>query len=286
MPAHFTQVLCCALLLFLFGSCSKEELVIVPDNDAPLVNHVPSIKIESYINRIFIDLLGREPVDEEMSRELNALKVAQLSTEARMALIVKLQTNTDFVIGDTSYQRAYFQNLYDLAKIRCLEGVSDAKIEEVGGADDQEERTQAVLATRIDLQNGTIQMHEAFARMIDNAVYDVINMNSFNFVNASFDNLLLRFPTQAEFTAGFDMVDRQQTATLFGQTGQDKTSYIQILTQSREMFEGLLIWSYQKLLSRRPSSLETSLLLDDFFQHKDLQLIQREIMIGDEYANF
>ena len=252
MYPYYLRILCCILLFCL--SCSQEELITISDNEAPLVNHVPSIKIESYINRVFIDLLGREPTDEEMNRELTKLKQAQLSKAARMTLIIQLQTGTQFIVGDTSYQRAYYQNLYDLAKIRCIEGVSDAKIAELSSSDEDELRTQAVLITRMDLQNGTIQMHEAFARMIDNPVYDIINMNSFNFVNASFDNLLWRFPTQAEFSAGFKMVEHQQGATLFGENGQDKTTYIQILTESREMFEGLLIWTYQQLLSRRPSS--------------------------------
>jgi len=284
MHPFFLRIVVFASIVFLI-SCTKQELVVVPDNDAPLVNNVPRIKIESYVNRVFIDLLGREPLDEEMTLEVNTLKDARLSEIVRINLITKLQTGTDFIVGDTSYQRAYYQNLYNLAKIRCLEGASDRKLREFSLGDDVE-RVNAVLATRIDLQEENIQLHQAFARMVNNPVYDIINMNSFNFVNATFDNLLWRFPTNAEFDAGFDMVEDQRTATLFGQTGQDKVSYIQIITESKEMFEGLLIWSYQQLLSRRPSSEETSFLLDDFFQHRDIRLLQRQIMIGDEYANF
>ncbi|MEM8907277.1 MAG: hypothetical protein AAGD05_05470 [Bacteroidota bacterium] len=275
-----------SIILLGLTACTKKELITVPDNEAPLVNHVPRIKIERYVNRVFIDLLGREPIIEEMEAEVAALKAAQLSKEARTTLVVKLQTATHFVVGDTSYQRAYYQNLYNLAKIRCLEGASDAKIGEFGGPGDLGASARAVLATRNDLQQGTIQMHEAFARMIDNPVYDLINMNSFNFVNATFDNLLWRFPTSSEFNAGFNMVEHQRQKRLFGQSGRNKTDYIQILTESREMFGGLLIWSFQKLLSRRPTSLESDQMLDDFFQHQDIRLVQRQIMIGDEYANF
>jgi len=190
MHPFFLRIVVFASIVFLI-SCTKQELVVVPDNDAPLVNNVPRIKIESYVNRVFIDLLGREPLDEEMTLEVNTLKDARLSEIVRINLITKLQTGTDFIVGDTSYQRAYYQNLYNLAKIRCLEGASDRKLREFSLGDDVE-RVNAVLATRIDLQEENIQLHQAFARMVNNPVYDIINMNSFNFVNATFDNLLWR----------------------------------------------------------------------------------------------
>ena len=52
------------------------------------------------------------------------------------------------------------------------------------------------------------------------------------------------------------------------------------------MFEGILIWAYQQLLSRRPTTAETFLLLEDFYTHRDIKLIQQHIMSSDEYANF
>ena len=274
-------------LIILFSACTKKELVVVPDNEAPLVNQVPRIKIESFVNRTFIDLIGREPVGNEMENEVNALRIAELSTESRKALIIKLQTGTDFIVGDTSYQRAYYQHLYDLAKIRCLEGVADSRVPEFfGSSDEDDQRLESILTTRIDLQEGRIQLAEAFARMVHNKIYDVINMNTFNFVNATFDNLFWRFPSNAEFNAGFKMIEDETSQNILGQSGQNKEDYVRILTESREMFEGLIIWSYQQLLSRRPSSVETSTLLDDFTTHKDIRLIQQFIMVSDEYANF
>lgn len=275
------------LTILFFSACTKKELVIVPDNDAPLVNQVPRIKIESFVNRTFIDLIGREPVGNEMENEVNALRAAELSKESRETLIIKLQTGTDFIEGDTSYQRAYYQHLYDLAKIRCLEGVADSRVSEFFvGSDEEDARLVAILTTRLDLQEGRIQLAEAFARMVHNKIYDFINMNSFNFVNATFDNLFWRFPSNAEFSAGFKMVEDETPQNILGQSGQSKEDYVRILTESREMFEGLILWSYQQLLSRRPSSAETSTLLDDFTTHQDIRLIQRFIMVSDEYANF
>lgn len=275
--------------LFLFVSNCKKETILVSDNDAPTINNVPAIKIENYINRVFIDLLGREPLDSEMAAELNTLKNENLSKEAREALFTKLQSGTDFITGDTSYTHAYHQYLYNLAKIRCLEGASDAAIKErINGANDPAEilKLQKVLSSRADFLAGDIQYHDMFARMIYNDLYDQINMNSFNFVNATFDNLLWRFPTNAEFNEGYTMVEFNNSGSLFGQIGQNKQDYVQIITSSAEMFEGLIIFAFQQLVSRRPTTEETASLLADFIENKDFKIIQRQIMATDEYANF
>lgn len=280
-----------SLFLFLpcfFAGCSKET-IIISDNNPPIINNIPAIRIESYVNRVFIDLLGREPLDAELVNEVTALREADLAQTARINLISKLQNNTDFIEGDTSYQRAYYQQFYALAKARCLEGASDQEIDEViGGLNDplEEQKLAAVKNSRVELQNGVISIEEMFGRMINNAIYDDINMNAFNFVRASFDNLLLRYPTNFEFQSGFNMVENGFTEILFGETGSNREEYTDILIQSREMFEGLIIWTYQQLLARNPTTVETIALLEGFYTDKDLKFVQQTVMITDEYAGF
>ena len=283
-----TNYICGIVILLIAISCQKET-VHVPDNDAPIINNVPAIKIENYINRIFIDLIGREPFDSEMANELQKLKEGNLSKESREILIEKLQTNTGFIEGDTSYAQAYHQHLYNLAKIRCIEGASDAQITEfINGSSDPAAivRLQLVLSSRKDLQDGLITYNEVLGRMVYNLIYDEINMNTFNFVNATFDNLLWRFPTNAEFQEGYEMVEYNNSATIFGQIGQNKTDYTNIISNSREIYEGMIIWVFQQILARPPSTEETAALLEDFINHKDIKTIQRQIMVTDEYANF
>lgn len=277
------------MLCLLFSSCWKEDTVTISDNQPPIVNNVPAIKIENYVNRIFIDLLGREPLNTEMATEVAALRAADLSTEARKALIRKLQTSTDFVEGDTSYQRAYYQYLYDLAKIRTIEGASEAEINQfLSTAELMEDslRLLKVFASRSEMQNGEITIEQMFGRMIYNKVYDEINMNTTNFVNASFDNLLWRYPTQTEFQAGFNMVEFNVPESIFGQTGTNRQDYVNIFINSREMFEGLIIWVYQQTLQRRPTTEETFVLLEDFYNNRDIREVQKVVMVTDEYANF
>ncbi len=276
------------IVLLSFLSC-KKETVLIDDNNPPIVNNIPIVKIENYVNRIFIDLLGREPLDSELEAETLALRNANLVRDARQVLIEKLQTSTDFIEGDTSYLHAYHQHLYSLAKGRCLEGASDPDINDaIGGSTDEEviEKLNLVKKSKSDFQTGLISIEEVFGRMINNAVYDDINMNTFNFVRASFDNLLWRFPTNFEFQAGFNMVDAETEEILFGQTGTNREDYTEILINSREMFEGLVIWAYRQLLAREPDTAETVALLDDFYADKDFKKIQLTIMVTDEYAGF
>jgi len=283
---HFILLI---IISFLFYSCWKEETVTIPDNQPPIINNVPAIKIENYVNRIFIDLLGREPLNPEMAAEVAALREADLSTEARETLIVKLQSDTDFIEGDTSYQQAYYQHLYDLAKIRTLEGASEAEIGSFfAGIELVEDsiRLLKIYSSRSELQSGAISIEDMFGRMIYNLVYDEINMNTTNFVNASFDNLLWRFPTQTEFQAGFNMVEFDVPETFLGETGTNRQDYVDIFINSREMFEGLIIWVYQQTLQRRPTTEETFVLLEDFYTKRDIREVQKVVMMTDEYANF
>jgi hypothetical protein len=294
------------LIVLIGTSGCKKDPDLIPDNDAPYYSEFSDLLIENYINRVYIDQIGREPFDSEMNSERQTLKAADLSFEAREAMILNLQTNTDFIPGDGSYKQAYYNRLYEQGKARFMEAASNAEIGAVMGPIasglvndslngnwegiymrlEQIEKLQAVLDSEEAYMNGEIEIKDVCAAMINNAVYDEINMNTFNFVNASFDNLFFRFPTEQEFFAGFNMIEYNQPANVLGQTGQNKDEYVEILVNSREFYEGLIVWSYQILLAREPSTAETNALMIDLYADHDLQKLQRAIMITDEYAHF
>jgi hypothetical protein len=291
--------------ILLIAGCSKDP-ELVPDNNAPYYSEVSELLIENYINRVYIDQIGREPFDTEMNSEVQTLKAADLSFEARDAMILKLQTSTEFIPGDGSYKQAYYNRLYEQGKARFLEAASNAEIGQVmgpiaGGIINDSlngnweglyvryellEKLQAVLDSEEKYMNGEMEIKDVCAAMVNNAVYDEINMNTFNFVNASFDNLFFRFPTEQEFYAGFNMIEYNQPANILGVPGQNKDEYVDILVNSREFYEGLIVWSYQTLLVREPSTAETNALMIDLYTDHDLQKVQRAIMITDEYAHF
>lgn len=292
------------LCLLLATACKKEEVVMRPDNQAPDYDAVPTVVVQNYVNRLFIDLLGREPVDAEMNAEVSALESANLSTDARTALVNKLMTSTAFVEGDSSYQHAYAQRTYEAFKARFLEGVSDEVIDgfidnaaqaaledslsgNASGASENNSALQRLLRlknARIHYREGSITAIEMAKRMMFNDVYDEINMNSFNFINASFDNLLFRFPTDAEFDASYAMVDASSAAILFGQSAQNKGGYLDILVNSAEGHEGLVRMFFRSYLGREPSTYEAYQLTTAFAADNDMRRMQRTILIGDEYA--
>jgi len=287
-------------------SCTTEELVVIDGNTPYSTFNISDIKIENYVNRLYIDIIGREPLDDELVQEVNRLKAGGLKRETRDSIIYKLMTDTTYRENEFSYKAAFVQNLYNQAKVRCLEGAADSEIElrisilKFGALQDSLEgnwdgyyakqneirRNQATLDSRQSLYDGLIEYHQMYAFMIDNTIYDIINMNTFNFVRATFDELLWRLPTTQEFDNGFNMIEFNQTTEFFGSLGSDKNDYIRILIESSEMHEGMVIWCYQVLLSRPPTAAEVVTLLPEYIETKDINLVFAQILVTDEYANF
>ena len=286
-------------------SCS-EELVVTDGNDPYSTFNISDLKIENYVNRLYIDIIGREPLDVELEATVKRLKAGSLKREVRDSIIYSLMTDTTYRENEFSYKAAFVQNLYNIAKVRCLEGASDADFELrigilknaalidslLGNLDGYYlaqyliKLDEAVLESRQALYDGVIRYHEMYGLMINNSVYDLINMNTFNFVRATFDQLLWRLPTTEEFDRSFNMIEYNQTGTLFGSVGSDKKDYIQILIGSNEMLEGMVIWSFQTLLSRVPTADEMVTLLPVYIQTHDINWVIAQILVTDEYANF
>jgi len=286
-------------------SCST-ELEVIDGNNPYSTFNISDLKIENYVNRLYIDILGREPLDTEAVATVQRLKAGSLKRELRDSIIFSLMTDTIYRENEFSYKAAFVQNLYNLAKVRCLEGASDADVELVIGVlknsalidslngnwdgyytkQFEIKRNEAVLESRQALYDGLILYHQMYGIMINNGVYDKINMNTFNFVRSTFDELLWRLPTQEEFDHSFNMIEYNQTETLFGGSGSDKNEYIVLLTGSHEMLEGMVIWAFQTFLSRTPSADEIVTLLPVYIQTNDIHWVIAQILVTDEYANF
>lgn len=286
-------------------TCTKET-VVIDGKDPYSTFNISDIKIENYVNRLFIDIIGREPLDDELETEVQRLKDGGLKREVRDSIIYMLMTDTTYRENEFSYKAAYAQNLYNLAKVRCLEGASDgdiqlqigilnfsAHIDSIEGNWDSYyekqndiRRYEATLESLQNLYDGLIEYHQMYAFMIDNGIYDLINMNTFNFVRATFDQLLWRLPTEQEFDHSFNMIEYNQTEEMFGALGSDKNDYIRLLTDSNEMLEGMIIWAYQVYLSRPPTPEEVVTILPEYIATKDMNWVIAQILVTDEYANF
>ena len=87
------------LIIVLSISSCKKDADIISNNDAPYYGEIPTILLENYVNRIYIDLIGREPLDGEMQNDVQFLRDADVTIESRDALLYKLQFDTTFVEG-------------------------------------------------------------------------------------------------------------------------------------------------------------------------------------------
>jgi hypothetical protein len=298
----FLPIIFCAVLLF---AC-QGELVIVPDNTSPDYSEVPTLKIKNYVNRLCIDLLGREPVEAEMDAWVEELKAEDLQAASRLTLVRRMMEDTSFVQGDGSYKEAYYNRMYDQMKVRFLEGAGediigqrralkafDAKRDSLNGnwagyqiAVLEMEKLDNVTNSRVNYREGRISIFDMASYMVFNSVYDEINMNSINFIRATFNDLLLRFHTQDEFDRAFQIVEHSQPQILFGKSAGNKLEYVDLLISTLECHEGMIRWAYQALLAREPSAEEVSSLITHFFQDKNFQRIQQSILVSDEYARF
>ena len=290
--------------LFIF-SC-KKDAEIISNNDAPYYAEIPTILLENYVNRMYIDLLGREPLDIEMKNDVQYLRDSDVSLESRDSLLYKLQFDTTYIEGDSSYKFAYFHRMYEMIKVRLIEGASNAYISQDlnnwwnGYVNDslnndllsankkllEYEILYNVLESELEYYNNVIEINEMHRRMIYNSVYDQINMNTFNFINAAFDNLLFRYPTQYEFDEVYVMIQDNTSQIVLGSSGNNKEAFTHIICNTREFYEGVITWSYGTLLARNPTSEETDLLMSTFYYDHDFQWLQRQIMKSDEYAHF
>jgi len=293
-----------ASLLLVFAAWKPEEIVF-PDNPVPPYDEISTILVQNYVNRMYIDLIGREPTDLEMERDVALMEADSLSMEIRLTVMNELMTGTDSLDG-TTYRTLYHEKLYTDLKARFLEGASDAILNEryglargmaitdslngnwEGYAINQAnaERLLAVLECPVALELQEIEVRDACARMMWNDVYDQINMNSFNFVNASFDDLYQRFPTQAEFDVSYNIIEYNQPNLIFGFSANDKPSYIEALVWNPEWNEGMVRWQFRSFLARDPSDAEVLEAVDEFDLNNLTADIQRYILQSDEYAGF
>ena len=143
-----------------------------------------------------------------------------------------------------------------------------------------------ILKSEKQYRNGSISIIELHRRMIYNSIYDNINMNTFNYINAVFDNLLFRFPTNYEFNECMLMIDDNSTQILMGLSGNCKLDVTTIICNSDEFYEGLVNWSYITFLGREANSTERDKLMNDLIINSDYQKIQRSIMSSDESVSY
>lgn len=301
-----SKTICLITLIVILASCSKDKNVVFKDNTPIDPTGVPTIVVENYINRMFIDLLGRAPTDIELQQYTNQLKDNDLSEASRIEILKKLQSDSVELHNDGTYRDIYYLNFYNSIKAKCIEGAADGELNRIIGNASFSlkrarllgdsvavhrdsttiRRTSKLLEAKDDYKNGYIDIRDYFMFALNNPVYDIVNMNSFNFINAAYDDLFSRFPTDYEFQQSYEIIEYNRAGFIFGASATNKNEYCRVLTNSNEFTEGVIRWQYVLMLSRDPSTAELADFMSTFHDSKDVQWVQRQIMKTDEYANF
>lgn len=294
------------LYVIVFQSCAKEELIVRADNNAPKYTGVPTLIVENYVNRLFIDLLGREATIKERSEFVFRLKCGKLQLSTRDSLVKMLQMDTTYHLGDSSYRKAYSTRIYNISKARFLEGAADMDIAQQSGnlsfaikvfqlngdsinmfaAIDQKKYYDRILKSNYWFSQNRMTYNQICEYMLNNGIYDMINMGSFNFVNACFDDILNRNPSQDEFNRSFQIIEKNIPQDIFNRVVSNKNEFCEALTQYFGFYESEIRWWYFQFLRKEITSANLYPILKDYLTDKSIENAQRKMLITDEYAQF
>ena len=287
---RFNLLLLALLTVLALASCGKDqEIVPIEGNVAPPDYTIPTITKESYVNRVYISLLGRKPNDLEFQNGLNQLDQDNMSLANREAFLDDVMDNYD-----------YHYNLFDVGRVNYLNGadttemkdfifvynllLQDPQYQPIWPIIQEEiDRMELVLEIPDDLASGAIALPEAHRRLVENNIYDEINMGTLNFVQSCFENFLFRYPTTSELDNGILMVDGF-SATVFLQPGRNKDDFLTIFFSSTDYYEGQVRDVYQRFLFRDPDSVEMDELTQQYLSTGDYKALLKSVLSSDDYA--
>ena len=124
------------------------------------------------------------------------------------------------------------------------------------------------------------------SHLMNNGIYDIINMGTFNFVNAAYDDVLGRWPNQSEFDSAYAIVDKNEPKVVFNRVAQNKSEFINALVDSDAFFDAQVRWWYFQYVR---DEIEPTYLYSLLMQYKkdgNLEQVQRNILTLDKYAQF
>lgn len=277
-----------SVIFVFFTSCKKEEIVLIDNNIAQPDNTVENVTVENYVNKLHIALLGRKPTEVEFDASLVILKDDDLSLNSRINVIQSIHDQVQYYDNEFAIMRSNFLNNADSAEfaeakwvIEFAKSATSNQIE-IDFWNAELLRIEPLISLESDLSLKTKSIKEAHEVVVNNMVYDEINMGTENFVVSLFQNFLLRYPTQAELDGGKNMVDGKSDA-LFTLIGNNKNELLSIFFNNNEYYEGQVRANYLRFLYREPSADEISLLVTQYKSTGNYKEIQSYILSTDEY---
>jgi hypothetical protein len=280
--------------------CTDREIVyqdehiieVIDDNDPPLYSGVTTVELHNYINKIYIDIMGREPLEPELLYAENLLRDNNFSENAIKQLLNVLMNTDDYYDRFNDIYLGSMLNSTDSTAIANKLELLNTQLEFSTDILEQLyfqnaiDRLEELLDAKPGYQNEVIDLGEYISRILNNVIYDEINMGTENFVLSCFENLFKRLPTESELQSGKNMVDGQP-AQLLLTDGATKDRFIEIMTTNAEFYQGISIDIYRQLLARDPSSPEMGITTTELNQGIiDYKGLQKQVIKTEEYTGF
>jgi hypothetical protein len=276
------------ILFTLLSACTTYEEEIIPGNVAPPDPTVYSTIYEDYINRSYILAMGREPSATELTNDLNLLRSASLSGASREVFATGIFADIDY--RQHAYDETRFELLRsnDSLEMALLIATYDFLLSDSVNIqfwpilNYEKDRMLLTLDAKNLFLNNSIDIKEVHKRLVNNNLFDQLNMGSQNFVLAVFQQLINREPTQSELQSGVAMVDGNNSV-LFLQTGNSKEEFLDIVLNSLNYYEGQVIQLYEKYLLRTPNSYEMSTGTQSYYLNQDYVKVQKDLIKTNEF---
>lgn len=276
-------------ILLILSSCQNEgDSVLVEGNIAPPDPTIERVVVEGYVNKLYISLLGREPSTSEFNNAIDLLG-EKLNQQDRLLLVSQIQENPNYYKNQLDIFRQDYLNGIDTAQIRDdyilpyeneLENVVNPFFyEEI---ENELNSLYLLYNLEIDLILNDIDVMEVHRRMVDNPVYDDINMGIENYIVSMSQNFLHRYPTNSELENATLMIDGEQSYC-FGGNGDSKSDFNNLFFNHDGYFEGQVVTNYNKLLYRNPNSSEASESAYLYKQNRNFKELQKSILISNEF---
>ena len=286
---HFRLLLSALAVLMLLATCKKTEEVLIPGNVAPPDPTIENVVKENYINKLYINLLGRKPSEAEFNNGLVILNKNNLSNDNRIEIINSVLSDDEYYIRSYQIARddllqgadiAYFALWIEILENEITKTGDSAQIATYYG---YIAKLELMLTIADDLKSGAIDVIGMHRRCVDNLVYDEINMGTENFVISMYQNFLFREPTDQVLRVASQMVNGIQSV-VFLQVGDSKDDFIDIMLDSREYYEGQVRNLYLRYLFREPNTEEMAANASSYEANNDYAAIQRAVLSSDEYV--
>lgn len=277
------------LIISLFNSCKKHEEVVVDGNTPPPDHTVPQATKDSYVNRVYISILGREADSTELAEAQVIINKNNFSLGNRQQLLDSVLSRPEYIYRTYQITRENLINGTDTSQVTFYIGVYNALLTNVSyqsawpAIKIEIDRFTAMKKIPADLISGAITIRGMYKRCIDNGFYDMINMGTENFVVSVYQNLFFRYPSTTELADAKIMVDGQPSNVLL-QSGKNKTDFIDIIFNSTDYYEGTVRALYKRYLFREPTSLEMAAKTVLYKNSDDYKALQKDILSSNEYA--